>query len=272
MSSSGIHFLKSIEWDPRSNQLQPFIVVTDTSSTGLAFFLPSLKLTYQCPILLAITSQHIFFKALAICSVFHQFVNILWNLDHHRLVIYSDSTNSVDIFNYLWAINPYNCILISAVNVVLDHDIDFWVLHIHGVDNPIADALSCFNNNLAVSLCPGSVIQTFKPLKMRWGPLPNNADPLYLQAALMICLDSWASRLWALNLTWNIDQCIYSLVLHFGCYEPYCRRSTGGRSVEGNSTKGSYQVQSELELELEMKSECDNCQETIRLQLMCCTP
>ena len=34
--------------------------------------------------------------------------------------------------------------------------------------------------------------------------------------------------------------------------------------------KGSYQVRSELELELE--SECDNGQETIWLQLMCCAP
>ena len=32
--------------------------------------------------------------------------------------------------------------------------------------------------------------------------------------------------------------------------------------------KGSYQVRSESEL----KSERDNCQETIRLQLMCCAP
>ena len=100
---------------------------------------------------------------LAICSVFLQFVNVLLSLDCHRLVIYSDSTNSVDIFNSLWAINAYNCILISAVNIVLDHDIDFWVLHVCGINNPIANALSRFNNDLAVSLCLGLVIWTFKP-------------------------------------------------------------------------------------------------------------
>ena len=43
-----------------------------------------------------------------------------------------------------------------------------------------------------------------------------------------------------------------------------------GRSVEGNSTKGGYQVWSESGSELE--SECDNCREMIRLQLMCCAP
>ena len=163
-SSSGVHFLKSVEWDPRSNQSNPFVAFTDASGTGLAFFLPSVKLTYQCPIPSAIASQHIFFfEALAICSVCHQFVNILLSLDCCCLVIYLESTNSVDIFNSLRAINPYNRILISAVNIILDHDIDFQVLHVRGVDNLIANALSRFNNDLAVSLCPGLVIQTFKP-------------------------------------------------------------------------------------------------------------
>jgi hypothetical protein len=73
------------------------------------------------------------------------------------------SSNTVDIFNSLRASTPYNRILISAINVVLDHDIDFRVLHVRGVDNPIADAVSRFKNDLAVSLCPGLVIQNFEP-------------------------------------------------------------------------------------------------------------
>ena len=43
-----------------------------------------------------------------------------------------------------------------------------------------------------------------------------------------------------------------------------------GWSIEIIYRGGSYQVRSELELELE--SERDNCRETIRLQLMCCAP
>ena len=67
------------------------------------------------------------------------------------------------MFNSLRASDPYNRILILAMNVVLDHDIDFRVLHIRGVDNPVADAISRFKNDLAVSLCPGLVIQSFEP-------------------------------------------------------------------------------------------------------------
>ena len=99
-SSSGVHFLKSVEWDPRNDQSQAFTAFTDTSGAGLTFFLPSLKLTYQCPIPSAIASEHFFFfEALAVCSVFHQFIYILPNLNCHHLVIFSDSTNSVNIFN-----------------------------------------------------------------------------------------------------------------------------------------------------------------------------
>ena len=78
-------------------------------------------------------------------------------------MIYTDSSNTVDIFSSLRAIAPYNQLLISTMNVVLDHQIDFRVLHVRGVDNPIADALSRFKNDLTISLCPGLIIQTFEP-------------------------------------------------------------------------------------------------------------
>ena len=49
------------------------------------------------------------------------------------------------------------------MDVTLDHKIDFRVLHVHGIDNPIADAISHFKNDLAVSLCLGLVIRNFEP-------------------------------------------------------------------------------------------------------------
>jgi hypothetical protein len=59
------------------------------------------------------------------------------------------------------------------MNVVLDHDIDSRVLHIRGVDNIIADALSRFKNDLAVSLCPGLIIQPFQPPRDALGVPPK---------------------------------------------------------------------------------------------------
>jgi hypothetical protein len=162
--SFGIHFLKSVKWDPRNTELHAFSVSTDTSGVGLGCFLPSLKLVFQCTLPSVCASKHIFFfEALAICSVFHYFTQHPPGLSHNHLVVYTDSTNIVDILNSLRASGPYNCILISSMDVALDHEVDFGILHIHSVDNPIADAISHSKNNLAVSLCLGLVIQNFKP-------------------------------------------------------------------------------------------------------------
>ena len=108
---------------------------------------------------------HLLFEALAVCLTFHYFANQLQNLSCNHLVIYTDSSNTVDVFNCLRASAPYNRIIISTMNVVLDHDIDFQVLHVHGVDNPVANAISHFKNDLAVSLYPGLFIQNFGPLR-----------------------------------------------------------------------------------------------------------
>ena len=47
-------------------------------------------------------SEHIFyFEALAVCLTFYYFANQLQNLSCNCLVIYTDSSNTVDVFNSL---------------------------------------------------------------------------------------------------------------------------------------------------------------------------
>ena len=70
-NSSGVHFLKSIEWDPRSTKSCAFTAFTDALGIELGFFLPSSKLAFQCPLPSMNASKHIFFfEALAVCSTF----------------------------------------------------------------------------------------------------------------------------------------------------------------------------------------------------------
>ena len=162
--SSGVHFLKSVEWDPRSAESHAFLAFTDASGIGLGFFLPSLKLAFQCMLPSVCASECIFFfEALAICSVFHYFTQYSSAFSLNLLVVYTNSTNTVDIFNSLQASAPYNRILISSMNVALDHELNFCILHIRGVDNLIADAIFRFKNDLTVSLCPGLVIRNLEP-------------------------------------------------------------------------------------------------------------
>jgi hypothetical protein len=72
-----------------------------------------------------------------------------------HLVVYTDNQNTVYIWHILKASVPYNSTLITAINNLITSQTDAHVLHVSGVDNTITDALSCFNNSLALCLVPG---------------------------------------------------------------------------------------------------------------------
>ncbi|KAF8592092.1 hypothetical protein K439DRAFT_1325386, partial [Ramaria rubella] len=64
----------------------------------------------------------------------------------HRVAIFSDN-NSVEMFNTMRAFRPYNCLLKSVVNILIQQDIDLRVFHIAEQTNTFADALSCWHLN-----------------------------------------------------------------------------------------------------------------------------
>jgi hypothetical protein len=117
---------------------------------------------YHCPIDFEAPSDVIlFFEALCVCSAFHNVIRL--SIETKTLVIYTDNTNTVDIFNSLCVSEAYNPILKSAIDVALKYRINFRVLHVPGSDNTIADVLSCNNLDLARSLVPGIQLEPFQP-------------------------------------------------------------------------------------------------------------
>ena len=86
--------------------------------------------------------------------------------DARRIVIYSDNTNTVDIFHSLKARGPYNELLKLAVDFLMERDLDLRVLHVAGVDNPIADALSRRLLTTAARLRPTLNISYYSPPAM----------------------------------------------------------------------------------------------------------
>ena len=102
-----------------------------------------------------------YFEALAVVSV----VNAVTYLPSipSRLLVFSDNTNSVDIFHSLCLLPPYNGLLKFTVSLLIAHGISLRVVHVPGVDNSIADSLSRFENDKALSLCPGLTISQFEP-------------------------------------------------------------------------------------------------------------
>jgi hypothetical protein len=117
---------------------------------------------FQCGLPPGLPMGTIFFaEALAVCSVVHSLPDT--DPMPHRVAIYTDNSNTVDIFNSLRASAPYNRILMSAVDVLITHNIDLHVYHVPGHENVIADALSRFHNDVALRVAPGLVINSFTP-------------------------------------------------------------------------------------------------------------
>ncbi|KIK82338.1 hypothetical protein PAXRUDRAFT_153932 [Paxillus rubicundulus Ve08.2h10] len=158
----GILLFDSLHWRPETSP-KALVVFTDASGKlGLGFFLPASNTGYQCTLPLSPPENSIFFfEALAACSAIHHVASLPSR--PRRLAIYSDSTNTVDLFSSLRASHPYNTILISAIDVLLRNQIDFRVIHIDGSKNHVADTLSCFNNAAAETHSPGICIHHFQP-------------------------------------------------------------------------------------------------------------
>jgi hypothetical protein len=108
-----------------------------------------------------------YFEALAVCSAVHAAVSL--SPRPKRIIVFSDNSNTVDIFNSLRAKPPYSEILKSTISCLLDHSVDLRVHHIPGVDNVVADALSRFQNARALEACPGLTIAPFKPPRVTLG-------------------------------------------------------------------------------------------------------
>ncbi|PBK95298.1 hypothetical protein ARMGADRAFT_926123, partial [Armillaria gallica] len=104
-----------------------------------------------------------YFEALCVCAAIHWVANTLSPDLRKRVTIFTDNTNTVDIFNSLRATPTYNPILKSAVNVMISHCIDLRVLHIPGSENDVADALSRSQFSKAQKLVPNLIILPFKP-------------------------------------------------------------------------------------------------------------
>ncbi|KAJ7254013.1 hypothetical protein B0H12DRAFT_1017210 [Mycena haematopus] len=127
------------------------------------FYYPALSLGFQAELPTDVSSdlKIFFFEALCVCSAIHHAARLLPR--DSRLTIYTDSSNTVDIFNSLKALPAYNNILMSAVDVLLHHSIELRVLHVPGKLNTVADTISRWNDRLAAALVPGLVVQPFKP-------------------------------------------------------------------------------------------------------------
>ncbi|KAI6007089.1 hypothetical protein EDD15DRAFT_2383953 [Pisolithus albus] len=159
--SDGVFFLKSEAWTSGPADAS-FHVYCDASLVGMAFWFPSLNVGFQARVPATGPACTIFyFEALAVCS------GILEASSHvphgGKLAVFSDSLNTVQLFNSLSALPTMNWMVMLVVDMLIPTSIDCRVFHVSGVRNVVADHLSRFCNDSAIQASPGLSVLPFQP-------------------------------------------------------------------------------------------------------------
>ena len=127
--SNGIHMLKLVKWSPYDRMATTFIRYADVSGTGMGIWFLGKYTGHQCPLLTEGLKDLIFFyEALAVYSAFH--LGAKYQCD--RILIYSDNTNTVNMFSSLHTKPVYNSILMASVDFSINNSIATKVYYVSG--------------------------------------------------------------------------------------------------------------------------------------------
>ena len=164
-NSDGVYLFEDVDWDAEQADV---IAYSDACLSGLGFFFENSDEGFQCLVPQQPPKDTIFyFEALAVVSA----VDAATRLASvpSRLLIFSDNTNTVNMFHSLRCLPPYNSLLKFTVSILIKYGISLRVLYVPGVDNSIADSLSRFDNAKAIGLCPHMSISNFQPPRLAMG-------------------------------------------------------------------------------------------------------
>ena len=169
--STGVHLLKSICWDLTD---ATHMIYCDVCPDGMGFWYLDLCIGFYSPTPSYKQPDLIFyFEALCVLSA-------LFDAHQHAatggrgcFLIYTDNSNTVDIFNTLRTLPPYNHLLRAAIDILNSGDHDLRVLHVPGIENAVADALSQAEFSRALILSLNLKVATFEPWS--WSPDANGS-------------------------------------------------------------------------------------------------
>ena len=157
--SDGIFLFEDIDWDAQWADVTAY---ADACMSGMGFFFEHSWEGFQCHLPHNPPKDTIFyFEALAVVSI----VDAVTRLPSipSRLLVFSDNTNTVDIFHSLRSLPPYNSLLKYTVSLLIKFNISLRVAYVPGVENIVADALSRFENMQVLAACLGLSISSFQP-------------------------------------------------------------------------------------------------------------
>jgi hypothetical protein len=119
-ASNGIFLLKSVAWDPTTNLVNTTVCYADACLGGMAFWYPELKLGYQSHIPTDTAIPIFYWEAVAVACTMTSTVAP----DSSCLVVYTDNTNTADIWHCLKASAPYITTLVLAIDWIIEHSLD----------------------------------------------------------------------------------------------------------------------------------------------------
>ena len=176
-SSSGVRLLRSVFWSTDDATLTIFC---DACPEGMGFWYPDLNIGFYSP---TPSYEHpdliFYFEALCVHSALFDAYRRTSPTLAGCFIIYTDNSNTVDIFSSLRVLPPYNHLLKSAIDILNDGDSDLRVLHVSGVDNVVTDALSRANFQCALDVIPHLKISMFEPWS--WSPTTGGSSSLTFQ-------------------------------------------------------------------------------------------
>ncbi|SJL03613.1 uncharacterized protein ARMOST_06970 [Armillaria ostoyae] len=135
--SNEICCFDSIDWDPILDAT--ITILCNVCLNGMGFWVPKIACGFVCltPELSEGEEVTFFFEALCVCATIHWIADTPSPMLHKCVMIFMDNINTIDIFNSLRVMPTYNPILKLAVDIIISHCIDLYVLYISGPENDV---------------------------------------------------------------------------------------------------------------------------------------
>ena len=188
--SSDVYLLHSLDWNEHKADV---VIFCDACLEGMGFWylFITIPTAYYSSTPQRILPQFIFYyEALCVLSTLHHTSHIL--PFSSCILIYTDNTNTVNIFYTLCALPAYNFILRSSVNTLLNTNHQLWVQYVSSDQNGVANSISQHQFGCALTLCPNLHISSFEPPHLplgaikKWSCPSSSPSNLFARLGLMI--------------------------------------------------------------------------------------
>ena len=174
--SKGVLLHRSLAWDVDDAS---FTIYCDACPKGMGFWYPELNIAFYSETPEVENPNLIFyFEALCVLSaIYDAHCQSRGGNYQARMVVYTDNSNTVNIFSSLRALPTYNVLLKATVDILISGGHELCVHHVRGEDNDVADAVSRADFSRALSIVPTLKLATFSP----WMWIPDSKGKLSFQ-------------------------------------------------------------------------------------------